>query len=437
MRQRAVRGALVVAASVLALPAPAWAHATLSAASPDVQGRANAAPHRAMLRFTEPIAAAGTSIEVRSAGGRFVSGSTRVHGRVAWTPLRALRRGGYTVRWRALASDGHVTSGVFTFGYRTAAPQPTEAYGAVGPTLSDDLVRWAYFAAFALLLGGLGFRLLVLGGDSTPAYERRFYRVAGLGAVGVLELGLVVFLLRADDALQLPIGRFLYGDVSPFAETTRFGKAFVVMSLGYTLVAVLLFLAWLLERTVLLWASFLLGLGLVSGLSLSGHSAAAANASPLTELADWVHVAAACLWLGGVVQLAFCVWPAAGPELRRKAFLRFSRLAMVLVGVLVAAGLYLSVLRLPSVDALWSDRYGIVLLIKLALVGAALSWGGFHHTFVRPRLLAGDVSWRGRTLLAESAAGMAVLLAAAVLVNSQPPAEPGSPAQAGAARSGR
>ena len=30
--------------------------------------------------------------------------------------------------------------------------------------------------------------------------------------------------LRAEDALQLPFGRFLYGDLSPFADDTRFGR---------------------------------------------------------------------------------------------------------------------------------------------------------------------------------------------------------------------
>jgi len=431
-----VKRALVVVAGALALPAPAWAHATLTSAVPDVQGRVDALPRAAVLSFNERLAAAATRIEVRSAAGRPVSGTTRVRGGVASTPLRGLRRGGYTVRWRALGADGHVTSGVFTFGYRAAAPQPTEAYGAVGPGLSDDLARWGYFAAFALLLGGLGFRLLVVRGEAAAAYERRFYRVVGLGAVAALQLGLLVFLLRADDALQLPFARFLYGDVSPFAEETRFGKAFVVMSLGYTVVAALVFVAWLLERTAFLWAAFLLGLALLSGLSLSGHSAAASGSSAVSELVDWIHVSAACLWLGGVVQLALCVWPAS-PELRRVAFLRFSQLAMVLVAVLVAAGLYLSVLRLPSIDALWSEDYGRVLLVKLALVGAALSWGGFHHTFIRPRLLAGDTTSRGRTLLAEGATGMAVLLAAAVLVNSAPPSEPSTTTPAAGARSPR
>ncbi len=431
-----MRRALAVAGCALALPAPAWGHATLSQSTPAVQGRVAARPPAIVLRFTEAVSAAATKIDVRDADGRRVSGTTRVRGHTASARLRVAHPGGYTVRWRALGADGHVSGGVFTFGYRVAAPPPTEAYGAVGPTFSDDLVRWLYFGAFALLLGGLGFRLLVVRGDATPEYERRFYRLTGLGAIGVLQLGLLAFLLRADDALQLPFERFLYGDVSPFAEDTRFGQAFVVMTLGYAIVAGLVFLGWMLERTALLWAAFLLGLGLASGLSLSGHSAVEPNSSPLSQLADWVHLSAASLWLGGVLQLGICVWPVAR-ELRRAAFLRFSRLAMGLIALLVTAGLYLSVLRLPRLDALWTEDYGVVLLVKLALVGAALAWGGFHHTFVRPRLLAGDVGWRGRTLLAESAVGMAVLLAAAVLVNSQPPVESGSPTQTGSAGSSR
>ena len=45
------------------------------------------------------------------------------------------------------------------------------------------------------------------------------------------------------------------------------------MTLGFALVAALLFLAWLSDRAVFLWPAFLLGLGFASGLSLSGHSA--------------------------------------------------------------------------------------------------------------------------------------------------------------------
>ena len=126
-------------------------------------------------------------------------------------------------------------------------------------------MRWLYFLALALLAGGLGFRLLVLRGPLRPETERRFYRVLAVGAVGAIEVGIFAFLLRAEDALQLPFGRFLYGDLTPIAGGTRFGTAFVAMTLGFALVSALVFLAWLTDRTWLLWPAFALSLGIRLG----------------------------------------------------------------------------------------------------------------------------------------------------------------------------
>ena len=341
------------------------------------------------------------------------------------TRLRSLPRGAYTVRWHAVSSDGHVVSGVWTFGVGVPAPPPTEAYGASGPTRTEHVVRWAYFLALMLLIGGLGFRLLIVRGPLPPRAESRFYKLTGFGVVAVLEVGIVAFLLRAEDALQLPFGRLLYGDLSPVASGTRFGSAFIAMTLGFSLVAAVLYLAWLLERRVLLWIAFALALAFASGLSLSGHSAADAGASWKSELADWVHLSAACLWLGGVVQLALVVWPLA-PELRRQAFLRYARLAPVLIALLVTAGVYLSILRLPRLSDLWTQSYGHVLLVKLFLVSVALAWGGLHHTVGRPLVERGHplANKLSRSLIGEASVGMAVLLAAAVLVDSKPPPRP-------------
>jgi copper transport protein len=197
------------------------------------------------------------------------------------------------------------------------------------------------------------------------------------------------------------------------------------MTLGFALVSALVFLAWLTDRRVLLWPAFALTLGFASGLSLSGHSAADAGSSWLSQLADWAHLAAASLWVGGLVQLAFVVWPKA-PDLRRAAFLRFSKLATVLIAVLLSAGIYLSILRLPRLSDLWTVSYGQVLLVKLALVSLALLWGAAHHFLVRPALERGAPLFANlpRSLMGESAVGMAILLAAAVLVESKPPPRP-------------
>jgi len=427
-----VRRALAAAAlGALLAPGSAFAHASLEHTSPKFRQRVERAPAAVRLDFDQAVTVLPRAVEVRSAGGRLESrpavGAASGHDVV--TPLRTLPKGPYTVRWHVLSGDGHVVSGVFTFGVRYPAPPPTEAYGASGPTQTEHVVRWAYFLALGLLVGGMGFRLLVVRGPLPPAAERRFFVLTGLGAVGVLEVGIAAFLLRAEDALQLPFGRLLYGDLSPIVGGTRFGEAFIAMTLGFALVTALLYLAWLTDRTLLLWPAFLLGLGFASGLSLSGHSAADAGSSWLSELADWVHLSAATLWIGGLIQMVAVVWPKA-PELRRTAFLRFSRLASVLVACLVGAGVYLSVLRLPHVSDLWSQGYGRVLLVKLALVGIALSWGAVHHFVARPALERGDggiLTRLPRSLAGESAVGMAVLLAAAVLVDSKPPPRPAKP----------
>src|SRR5207248_7210441 len=122
------------------------------------------------------------------------------------------------------------------------------------------------------------------------------------------------------------------------------------------------------------------------------------------------------------------------PGLRRGAFLRFSRLATVLVAVLLGAGTYLSILRLPHVHDLWTSGYGHVLLVKLGLVSLALAWGAAHHFLAAPRIdRDGVVGLLSRSLVGESAIAMAVLLAAAVLVDSRPPPHPAARAPAAAA----
>lgn len=420
-RIAALASALAVAA--LVLPAAASAHATLSETWPEVQSTMDRAPREVLLHFDQSVTATARAIEVFAADGAVVSAAATqgedkrdVRARVA-----ELERGAYTVRWRATSADGHTVSGVFTFGIGVPAPPPTEAVGSSGPSWTDDLARWAYFVSFAILLGGLGMRLIVLRGPVPARLAQGFYALIGGGVLAAVNVGIVAFIMRAEDALQLPFVDLLYGDLSPIATKTRFGLAFVAMTLGFAWVGALVALAWIFDRAAFLWAAFIGSLALASGLSLSGHSALEPNSTVLSKGADWLHLVAASLWVGGIVALAVCVWPLA-PGLRRRAFLGFSRLAIVLVGVVLLAGTYLSIVRLPAVADLWETGYGRTLAVKVGLVCLALVWGAVHHFVVRPRLERGDGGGRVRgSLLGEGAVALAVLLLAAVLVNGEPP----------------
>jgi copper transport protein len=413
---------LLLAVVALVAPAAASAHATLKSEFPGFQQELQAGPKFVRLHFDQIVQL--PVVEVIDTHGlnhaaRAIATGTEVRVKVAKLPA-----GAYTIRWHVLSSDGHVVSGVWTFGVRVAAPPPTEAYGASGPTRSEHAVRWLYFVALALTIGALGFRLLVLRGPAVPpAVEKRLLVLAGIGVVGVLEVGIAAFLLRCEDVLQLPFGKFLYGDLSPISGGTRYGKTFVATTLGFALVAAFVYLAWLLERPRLYAPALALSLVFAGGLSVSGHDALDPGSSWKSELADWVHLSAVTLWIGGLVALAV-TWRAGG----REAVGRFSRFATWLVALVVAAGTYLAIVRLPAAHDLWRTGYGQVLLVKLALVVVVLAWGGVHKLFPRARVL--------RSVAGETAVGVAVLLAAAVLTDSKPPPQPASSSSSRSAYAG-
>ena len=423
MKRTVVAGA-VAAAAALAAPASALAHATLNDSTPRAQSTVQVPPGEIRLVFNQSVTVASRAVQVLAADGTLLSGTatTRSGGTVVVAPLSGLERGAaYTVRWRVTSSDGHSPGGVFTFGIGVPAPPPTEAVGAGGTTWRDDVARWALFSALALLIGPLAVRLLVLRGSPVPtALEQRLHLLTTGAAFLVIDVGIVAFVLRASNALQLPGSDLLYGDLQPFAEKTRFGIAFLVMTLGFGVVAALLLVAWVFDRLRLRWAALALSVALASGLSLSGHQAVEPNSSSLSELADWLHLVAASVWVGGLATLAICVWPLA-PELRRRAFLGFSRMAVGLVGVMVLAGAYLALVRLPAVSDLWSAQYGRVLLLKLTFVAIALGWGAVHHFVLRPRLERGGDPRLRSSLLGETTIALVVLLIAAALTNSAPP----------------
>jgi copper transport protein len=415
---------LLAALAALAFPAAASAHATLRATTPQFGHELQQGPAAIRLHFDQHVKVLPGSIKVLNGAGKDFALPARAQGRTVVADVKHLKLGAYTVRWRGISADSHVVSGVWTFGVRVPAPAVANAYGAGGPTTSEHVVRWLWFLGLALAIGALGFRLICLRGEDVPlALERKLVVGAGAGVVVALQAGIAAFSLRSEDALQLPLGDFLYGDLSPMAAT-RFGHAFVVMTLGFALVLALLYLSWLLDRTDLLVPAFALSLLFLGGLSWSGHDAVDAGSSWKTAVADWVHIGAASLWIGGLATMAGLLWFGA-PQLRRAAFTNFSRMATVLIALVLAAGTYLSIVRLPHLHDLWTAGYGRVLLVKIGLVCFALLWGAFHKFVVLPALDRADTGFLtriGRSLAGESLVGVAVLLVAAVLVDSKPPA---------------
>jgi len=110
---------------LLALPGMAFAHAELETATPADGSTVEGTPDEIVFLFTEAVFE-GSSLELRSAADAVVAtGGPDPAGtiRMAIVPP-TLEPGTYTVRWTAIASDGHVERGTVTF-VVTAPPTPS------------------------------------------------------------------------------------------------------------------------------------------------------------------------------------------------------------------------------------------------------------------------------------------------------------------------
>jgi methionine-rich copper-binding protein CopC len=111
-------GAALAVGFALAVHAhPASAHAFLDHADPRVGSTVARSPAQVTLWFTERLEPAFSTLKVLDGAGKEVDAQDR---KVEATSMRvtipaALAPGKYSVVWRALSIDTHVTDGEFTF----------------------------------------------------------------------------------------------------------------------------------------------------------------------------------------------------------------------------------------------------------------------------------------------------------------------------------
>jgi methionine-rich copper-binding protein CopC len=115
-----MRFSLLICAMLVALaPAQTGAHAFLDHADPRVGSTVQAAPAEVRIWFTQEIEGAFSTVNVRDAKGERVNkADSRVDSgdhTLLRVPLETLAPGVYTVAWRVVSVDTHVTEGDFVF----------------------------------------------------------------------------------------------------------------------------------------------------------------------------------------------------------------------------------------------------------------------------------------------------------------------------------
>jgi copper transport protein len=345
---------LLVLVCGLAFPETAWAHARLLTTVPRDKTVLGSAPTRVRVVFADDVRIASGIKAIRNGGGSVLDGKPRVvGGRVLVIPLRSgLVDGDYTVLWRALSDDGHELSGVVAFGVGAGRAPPEAALSADnGPSAQDVVSRLLFFAGLLTAAGAALFRFAV---------ERVPVRLM-LGAFLLVFVG-------------------VSGVVHDVSLATRFGTVMAVAAVIAGLGAALAAVAPVFPQLEPL--PFLAGFALLPLPTLAGHSLD--RGRPLLEpVVDFLHVAAASVWLGGLVALGLAL---TGSGDRAPILRRFSNVALVAVGVLAVTGVIRAFAELRSLDQVWSTGYGQLLIVKTALLAALVAVGWVNRYRLLPKL---------------------------------------------------
>ncbi|HVS85328.1 MAG TPA: copper resistance protein CopC [Gaiellaceae bacterium] len=439
----------LMAAGALVAPAAASAHAYIVRASPGESQILESSPGQVALTYDEAVEPRFARISVTDEHGRELT-----TGRVARSPANPdtlvvplrpkLPSGWYLVYWRAISVDGHPVQGGYEFAVGPTPGKPPEFTQprTTGSATSPDAIvtRWLAFLSVMTAIGLFVLRIAI----ARPLVRRvegttlRPLTVAFAVAAGIALLAVPVYLdvATAIDSLE---SAFSVGSLVPLFRVTAFGRAWVDVELCFALFCAAAAVALWLDRpdrprrSV---AELIAGLGAVLAAAavllipgLAGHAAQTAPRG-LSLLFDWSHLVAGSLWLGGLGGLL--VLAAALPAGRRVAGLgvcipRFSNVAFVSVLVLLGSGVGASILHLPLLAALWQTSYGVAILVKAGLLGAALVLGAVNLLWTRPRLAAAGESagpaarLLRRTIGLEVALVTGAVLAAAILSSLPPP----------------
>ena len=290
----------------------------------------------------------------------------------------------------------------------------------------DSLLRGAMLLGFSLALGGVAWRLLILGGrPRVPDIAvRRGLVLVAIGAAGLAGAQIVALTLKAS-VLSGFLGRDALGDLATMAHfvagSTRAGLALSLA--GWAL--------WFGQTSSRVGGSVVpvvLALSMaVSGAWLT-HAAGRLEQRASLMTLTVAHQVAAAVWVGGLFQLG-ALWHLARRHKEVDALwpalvARFSRLALASVMVLVLAGVPLGFAYVGSGQGLIGTGFGSLVVIKVMLMGAALFLAAFNLAAARAPGRAGGQALRARLpylVEAETLFAVMILFTAASL-SMQPPA---------------
>ena len=436
----------------------AEAHASLIRSEPPANSTLDTSPNRITLWFSEPMEAAFSEIQVLNAtGARVDNKNSAVDANdltVMSVSLPSLPDGTYTVAWRNLSTiDGHSLRGSFIFSVGEPLSEAATAQATDAPLLGsaeEPYIRWIVLLSALTLTGALVFELLVSApvlvaagtrsplGRLRPRLRSRSQRL--------LWLALIVFLLAS--VAQLITQTAIAFDLEPtvaagppaleLLQETEWGRIWQYRA-GLAVLTGVLFLLPLVIRfrrsgrqdvllSTTLWLALIASLGILATISMTSHAAATIGIARYALVNDVVHLTAAAVWVGGLMQLIAntpLFIHGISENARRNALWRLVRRFSVAAGlsvvVLIATGVYSAWAQVTDFIAL-DTPYGGALMAKMLAFAVLLLIAAVNLIWIRPRLRGSSTAarWLRRTVVAEIALAVLVIFIVGFLTALEP-----------------
>jgi len=276
------------------------------------------------------------------------------------------------------------------------------------------LMHGLVLSAQSLALGGIVFLLVVVSPTSIlpDSIGNSILRLVRSWAV-LLALAEILY-VALDIVILMRSGGFALSEVI----SANFALAGLLASTSAMAIAIVASVERLRGRAGLLVRSALI----LIATTMTSHAAARLDHRLPLIILTAVHQAATAAWIGGLPHLLISLKQVSTSRMKREICIRFSRLAMVSVVALVAAGIGLAKFYVGTWDATFGTTYGIMVVGKVFLFGILLSLGALNFRIVRQNLSSAksQVDYLRYFGEVEIGVGFTVILLAASLTSLAP-----------------
>ena len=421
---RLIGAATALAGAVVFMaPLTARAHALPQSAIPPEGAEVQTSPGVIEITFGEMPDPRLSSITVVNGSGVSVdAGPTAAvpgHPLELEVPVRHLGDGVYTVTWKTVSAvDGHLATGAYAFGVgvsaANASAHASRSVVSPPPSILSVAARWLFFIGLMGIVGVASTCLIAL--RDVPRVAMRM-----LGALVVATLLGVAGVIEAErEAAGIGLGAVF---------STSLGTAVVERIIALVVAGVGVVVAVAAPPMARRLGVAIAGGGAAVSMWIDVAASHAGAQAPVAAnlLAQWVHIVAAGVWIGGLAMLLLAI-RGQPSEVRGRAVRRFSSTAGIAIVVVALTGTFRAVIEIGSVAQLFGSAFGVLVLIKVVLLLVLAGLGAINRYVNVPRAFA-ELRGLRKVASTEVVIGAAVVLAAAALVNVAPPIASAAPAR--------